>query len=263
MAAFGGSFRTIFAIADIKRDRAAGTGYACPVIKTRLRTVVAALAVCTLPLCILPCPVAAARPPVPPLPRDARGPALDAVVTAVPPAKLGLSWHAGCPVPASELRLVQMNHWGFDDQVHRGELVVRQRAVTSLLKVFGQALQAKFPIRQMRVMAEFDGNDEAAMAADNTSAFNCRKVTGDPSEVSQHSYGDAVDINTLENPYVDVNEKVYPAAGAAFLDRSQQAKGMIHPGDVISKAMRAAGWQWGGRWNPPDYQHFSANGRSA
>ncbi|MGW2819199.1 M15 family metallopeptidase [Streptomyces sp. NPDC001415] len=233
-------------------DRSAGARYACSVIKIRSRTV-AALAVSVLSFCGLPGPAAAARLP---------DPTLDAVVTAVPSAKLGLSWHPGCPVPSSGLRLVQMNHWGFDGQVHRGELVVRERAVAPLLQVFEQAFQAQFPIRQMRVMAEFDGSDEAAMAADNTSAFNCRTVTGDPSEISQHSYGDAVDINTLENPYVDVNEKVYPPAGAAFLDRSQQAKGMIHPGDVITTAMSEVGWQWGGRWSPPDYQHFSANGRS-
>ncbi|MCX5384621.1 M15 family metallopeptidase [Streptomyces sp. NBC_00083] len=235
-------------------------------IKIRPRTVVAALALCALSLCGLPGPDAEARPPGPAgTPGHAFDTldALDAVVTDVPQAKLGLSWHPGCPVPASGLRLVQLNHWGFDGQVHRGELVVRDRAVAPLLQVFGQALQARFPIRQMRVMAEFNGNDEAAMAADNTSAFNCRQVTGDPSEVSQHSYGDAVDINTLENPYVDVNEKVYPPAGAAFLDRSRQEKGMIHRGDAISTAMRAIGWSWGGRWSPPDYQHFSANGRSA
>ncbi|WP_223279559.1 M15 family metallopeptidase [Streptomyces sp. SDr-06] len=222
-------------------------------IKIRSR-IVAALAVPALSLCGLPGSAAAT-----PLP----SPALDAIVTAVPQAKLGFSWHSGCPVAPSELRLVQLNHWGFDGQVHRGELVVRDRAVAPLLQVFERALQTQFPIRQMRVMAEFGGSDEAAMAADNTSAFNCRAVTGDPSEVSQHSYGDAVDINTLENPYVDVNDKVYPPAGAAFLDRSQQAKGMIHSGDVITTAMRGIGWQWGGRWNPPDYQHFSANGRSA
>ncbi|MFJ4479489.1 M15 family metallopeptidase [Streptomyces xanthochromogenes] len=196
------------------------------------------------------------------VPPPVAAPALDASVTAVPATKLGRSWHTGCPVPPSGLRLIRMNHWGFDGKVHPGELVVGQQAVAPLLQVFGRAFQAHFPIRQMRVMAEFDGEDVAAMAADNTSAFNCRSVTGDPGEVSQHSYGDAVDINTLENPYVDVNEVVYPSAGAVFLDRNRHDQGMIHQGDAISTAMREVGWQWGGRWSPPDYQHFSANGRA-
>ncbi|WP_234392192.1 M15 family metallopeptidase [Streptomyces sp. WM6378] len=202
-------------------------------------------------------PAAAAVPP------SADVPALDASVSDVPAAKLGRSWHPGCPVPPSGLRLIQMNHWGFDGRVHPGELVVGEQAVAPLLYVFERAFEAHFPIRQMQVMAEFDGDDVAAMAADNTSAFNCRSVTGDPTQVSQHSYGDAVDINTLENPYVDVNDVVYPSAGAVFLDRNRHDKGMIHRGDAISTAMREIGWLWGGRWSPPDYQHFSANGRAA
>lgn len=188
-------------------------------------------------------------------------PALNARVTAVSWAKLGRSWHTGCPVAPRGLRLIRMNHWGFDGRVRSGELVVRKEAVRPLLYVFGRAFAARFPIRQMRVMAEFGGSDVAAMAADNTSAFNCRAVTGNPSRRSQHSYGDAVDINTLENPYVDTHGRVYPAAGARYLDRRRAAKGMIRPGDVITRAMHTVGWKWGGRWWAPDYQHFSANGR--
>ncbi|MEV0097187.1 M15 family metallopeptidase [Streptomyces sp. NPDC050738] len=188
-------------------------------------------------------------------------PALNARVTAVPLAKLGRSWHSGCPVSPRGLRLIRMNHWGFDGRVRTGELIVRKQSVQPLLYVFGRAFAAHFPIRQMRVMAEFGGSDVAAMAADNTSAFNCRAVTGNPSRLSQHSYGDAVDINTLENPYVDTRGRVYPAAGARYLDRRHAAKGMIRPGDAITRAMHAVGWKWGGRWWAPDYQHFSANGR--
>ncbi|MFF3643520.1 M15 family metallopeptidase [Streptomyces sp. NPDC002564] len=188
-------------------------------------------------------------------------PSLDARVTAVGARDLGRSWHRGCPVAPAGLRLIRMNHWGFDGRVHTGELVVRSEAVRPVLYVFGRAFAARFPIRRMETMATFGGSDEAAMKADNTSAFNCRAVTGDPSKVSQHSYGDAVDINTLENPYVDRNGRVHPSAGVAHLDRRRTAKGMIKPGDVITTAMRKVGWKWGGRWQAPDYQHFSANGR--
>ncbi|MEU5894974.1 MULTISPECIES: M15 family metallopeptidase [Streptomyces] len=192
---------------------------------------------------------------------DTREPALDARVSAVSARDLGRSWHPGCPVAPSGLRLIRMNHWGFDGRVHAGELVVRERAVRPMLYVFGRAFDARFPVRRMRTMAAYGGSDVAAMKADNTSAFNCRAVTGDPSRLSQHSYGDAVDINTLENPYVDRNGRVYPAAGVAYLDRRRTSKGMIKNGDVITTAMREVGWQWGGRWPAPDYQHFSANGR--
>ncbi len=230
-----------------------GPRYVCAVITLPARAFLAS----AVPAAVL----LGALGPAPSAAGAAQGPSLDARVTAVSARELGRSWHPGCPVAPAGLRRVRMNHWGFDGRVHAGELVVRKQAVRPLLHVFGRAFDARFPIRRMRPMAAFGGSDTAAMRADNTSAFNCRAVTGDASRLSQHSYGDAVDINTLENPYVDRNGRVYPAAGAAFLDRRRTAKGMIRSGDVITRAMRRVGWQWGGRWQPPDYQHFSANGR--
>ncbi|WP_424215782.1 M15 family metallopeptidase (plasmid) [Streptomyces sp. BI20] len=185
---------------------------------------------------------------------------LGAVVTSVPAAKLGASHHAGCPVSPGRLRLISMNHWGFDGKVHRGELIVRDTVVQDVLGVFGAAFTAKFPIRRMRVMAEYGGDDVKAMNADNTSAFNCRAVTGVPDRLSRHSYGDAIDVNPLENPYVDVNGRVYPDGGEKYLKRSTRRPGMIFSGDAVNKAFAKAGWRWGGRWSPPDYQHFSRTG---
>ncbi|MFJ6700644.1 M15 family metallopeptidase [Streptomyces sp. NPDC091272] len=188
-------------------------------------------------------------------------PALSAVVSAVPGAKLRHTLRPGCPVPARDLRLIRMNHWDFDGRVQRGELIVRASVVKDVTQVFGKMFAARFPIRRMRVMAHYRGDDEAAMADDNTSAFNCRRVTGDPSELSRHSYGDAVDINTVENPYVDANGVVHPAAGRKYLRRDRPVKGMIRRGDAVTTSMAAVGWLWGGRWPHPDYQHFSATGQ--
>ncbi|MFE0583107.1 MULTISPECIES: M15 family metallopeptidase [unclassified Streptomyces] len=197
-------------------------------------------------------PVLPTGPPVPPARFASR-------VTAVPQAKLGASHRAGCPVPPERLRLIRMNHWGFDGRVHAGEMVAHENAVTPLLHVFERAFAARFPIRRMRVMAEYR-NDEQAMADDNTSGFNCRPVTGDPRRLSRHAWGDAVDINPAENPYVDVNGTVHPPRARPHLQRSPARAGQIHPDDAVSAAFREAGWQWGGRWANPDYQHFSANG---
>lgn len=96
-------------------------------------------------------------------------------------------------------------------------------------------------------------------AADNTSAFNCRKVTGNPYRLSQHSYGNAIDINTRENPYV-TSHHVYPSGARTFLRRSKVRKGMIVGHGPIARKMRRLGWPWGARWAHPDYQHFSSNG---
>jgi D-alanyl-D-alanine carboxypeptidase len=99
------------------------------------------------------------------------------------------------------------------------------------------------------------------MAADNTSAFNCRFVAG-TSRWSMHAYGLAIDINPIENPYV-AGDHVSPPAGRPFADRSRDAKGMVHDGDEVVRAFAAIGWEWGGDWSGGvrDYQHFSVNGR--
>ncbi|MEV4332057.1 M15 family metallopeptidase [Streptomyces sp. NPDC049597] len=190
----------------------------------------------------------------------AEPPRFAATVRDVPREKLGASHGPGCPVPPQRLRLITMNHWGFDGRVHRGELIVHQDVVRPVLRVFREIFDERFPIRHMRVMAEYDGSDARAMADDNTSAFNCRRVTGDAGHLSRHSYGDAVDINPLENPYVDRSGAVHPPAAGRHLERDPAAEGLIVPGDAVTRAMESAGWQWGGHWSPPDYQHFSADG---
>ncbi|UQW99557.1 M15 family metallopeptidase [Streptomyces sp. RerS4] len=186
--------------------------------------------------------------------------ALSAHVTAVPAGKLGAGHRAGCPVPPERLRLIRMNHWGFDGKVHHGELVVHEDVVAPVLRVFEEAFADRFPIRRMRVMATYGGDDAAAMADDNTSAFNCRQVTGDVRRLSRHAWGDAIDINPVENPYVDIHGTSHPPNGRTYLDRSRVRPGMITPDGVVVRAFREVGWYWGGRWSPPDYQHFSQNG---
>ncbi|MFD0265277.1 M15 family metallopeptidase [Streptomyces sp. NPDC127106] len=197
--------------------------------------------------------------PPPGLRAEARTRELAARVTTVPPAALGATYRPGCPVGPDRLRLIRMNHWGFDGKVHRGELVVHERVVRPLLYVFGEAFRARFPIRRIRPVSAYGGDDAKSMADDNTSAFNCRRVTGDASRLSRHAYGDAVDINPLENPYVDRSGTAHPPASRPYLRRDRAAPGMIGPG-VVTRAFEEVGWRWGGRWSNPDYQHFSATG---
>ncbi|MFE3554914.1 M15 family metallopeptidase [Streptomyces sp. NPDC059193] len=219
----------------------------------------AGAAVVVLCTATLGCTAAPSAPP-PPAGRAQVHTGLAAEVRRVPAEALGDTYRPGCPVGPDRLRLIRMNHWGFDGKVHRGELVVHEHAVEPLLKVFGEAFEAKFPIRRMRPAAAYDGDDERSMADDNTSAFNCRRVTGDPARLSRHAYGDAVDVNPVENPYVDRGGTPHPAAGRPHLRREPPAPGMVRPGDVITRAFEEVGWHWGGDWSNPDYQHFSATG---
>jgi D-alanyl-D-alanine carboxypeptidase len=194
----------------------------------------------------------AASAPAPPFAYD---------VSPVTRSQLPYSWHEGCPVAPASLRRVDLTFWGFDRRAHRGALVVHVNAVDDIVRVFRRLYAARFPIRRMRPIDAYRASDERSMAADNTSGFNCRYAVATGSRRwSAHAYGQAIDVNPVENPYVEGN-RVRPRAGAAFLDRARARPGMAVRGGLLVRAFAAVGWPWGGRWRgTPDYQHFSATG---
>lgn len=180
-------------------------------------------------------------------------------VQRITAAEMPYTYRSGCPVGPTGLRRVKMPYYDWAGVPQTGNIVLRTSAADDMQRVFYKAFKAKFPIRKMRLADVYKGSDVSSMAADNTSAFNCRKVTGNPYRLSQHSYGHAIDINTVENPYV-TSSRVYPAGSQTYLNRRNVRKGMIVSSGVLAKAMRAEGWPWGARWSHPDYQHFSASG---
>ena len=189
-------------------------------------------------------------------------PEYSAVVSVIP-AKLRAtmtSWRPGCPVGLDDLRLVTLTHWGFDMKPRRGRLIVHRDAAPAMVRVFRDLFAARYPIRRLRLGEAYGSDDDRSMAADNTSAFNCRLVEGS-SSWSEHAYGRAIDVNPLENPYVRGGH-VSPPGGRRYVDRTQWKRGMIHRGDAVVRAFAAVGWEWGGDWSSlKDYQHFSASGR--
>ena len=181
-----------------------------------------------------------------------------APVTAV---ELGRSWHPGCPVGPSGLRALSVSYVGFDGRAHRGKLVVAAGVTREVTTVFRALYRARFPIHRMIPIVRYGGDDDRSAAADNTSAFNCRRaVASGPPRWSAHAYGTAIDVNDVENPYLE-GGRVIPPAGAAYRDRSRVRPGMAVPGGVLVRAFSSVGWLWGGRWTgTPDYQHFSRTG---
>lgn len=179
------------------------------------------------------------------------------------PRNVPSSWHLGCPVPPRELRAIHLSYRGFDGTAHTGEIIVNASVVKQVINVFARLYRARFPIRRMTPVDVFGGSDPRSMAADNTSGFNCRRaVAPGPPQWSMHAYGLAIDVNTLQNPYIEAGAGVHPPAGAAYLNRSDIRPGMAYPGGVLVSAFRSVGWGWGGYWpGSPDYQHFSVNGR--
>jgi hypothetical protein len=179
-------------------------------------------------------------------------------ISKVTATELRYSYRPGCPVGPSELRRLEVSYWDFADRRRVGSIVVRATEARDVLSVFRKLYVARFPIRRLRLVEVYKGSDDASMAADNTSGFNCRYVSG-TRRWSQHAYGLAIDINPVENPYVH-GSRVEPPAGRGYLDRSRAKSGMVVPGEVVIRAFAAIGWSWGGRWSTPDYQHFSATG---
>jgi hypothetical protein len=182
-------------------------------------------------------------------------------VSRVTAADLPHSWHRGCPVAPASLRRLRLTYWGFDGRAHAGALIVNRKAVGSLTRVFSRLYAARFPLRRIRPIDAYGGSDERSLEADNTSAFNCRyAVAPGPKRWSAHAYGLALDVNPVENPYLE-GGRVHPRAGRAYLDRSRYRPGMAVRGGLLVNAFASVGWQWGGRWTgSPDYQHFSATG---
>lgn len=188
-------------------------------------------------------------------------PSFTATLSTVTAADLPSTWHPGCPVAPSELQMLHMSFWGFDGQPHVGTMVVNAAVVQAVLKVFSTLYGERFPISKMQPVDAYGGSDEASTADDNTAGFNCRyAVASGPPSWSMHAYGEAIDVDPVENPYIQ-GGRVQPPNGAAFTDRAEVRPGMAEPGGQLVAAFASVGWQWGGQWaSTPDYQHFSTNG---
>ena len=187
-------------------------------------------------------------------------PAFSPAVGTVSADDVAASWRAGCPVGPDRLRALTLDHVDADGGHARGVLVVHEDVVDEVVAIFAQLYAARFPIASMRPVDDFVGDDgrasdDLSMAANNTSGFNCRAITGG-TRFSRHAWGRAIDLNPIENPYVS-GSTVLPPAGAAYVDRSVYHPGMIRRGDVVTRAFAAAGWTWGGDFRTlADYQHF-------
>ena len=179
----------------------------------------------------------------------------------------GTTWKPGCPVPLTDLRLLRFNYWDFDGEVKRGPMVVHQDVSPDVLWVFGRLFRGRFPIKRVALAREFvpeEFEPRISSRRSVTASFNCRPVVtplGPGEDFSQHSYGLAVDINPVQNPFVTADGFVRNRTARPYLDRSKRLTGMIHDGDVVVRSFAAIGWSWGGQWSGgKDYMHFSRSG---
>jgi len=168
----------------------------------------------------------------------------------------GKSWQKKNAVQKKDLVYLQITYYGFDGNFHPGELIVHKQVAQEVLEIFDELYHAHFPLQKVQLIDKYQGSDELSMADNNSSAFCTRPMTGEKNSFSKHSYGIAIDINPVQNPYVK-NDLVLPAKGNEYLDRRKIRKGMIVKDNVCYKAFTRRGWKWGGDWRTlQDYQHF-------
>jgi hypothetical protein len=187
--------------------------------------------------------------------RDSVSPISDALCRDMRATKV---LNPGAPVGCERLRLVRFSYMRFDGTTHDdGELVVLDAVADHVLEIFVTLRSRAFPIASAHLMNRYRGDDDASLAHNNTSAFNVRRVIGTAS-ISLHAYGVAVDINPVQNPYVEQGARgidIAPPAGAAYLGRQDRRPGMAEA--VIDVFAHHGFAQWGGYWpRQRDYQHF-------
>ncbi len=164
-------------------------------------------------------------------------------------------WRKGCPDVRGQLRRVEMNYVGFDGKVHRGVLVVNADVTASLVRIFTRLFEEGFPIRRMQPMEVYNGDLDASLADDNTSAFNCRRPDqiNAPFRESPHANGRAIDINPYENPWINMRTKKW-SPSAKYAARTE-GKGKILKDGPVWRAFIEEGWVWQDI-KVPDYMHF-------
>ncbi len=170
------------------------------------------------------------------------------------------SWVPECPVAVEDLSYLTMSHFGFDQEFHTGEMIVRSDVAEEVVEVFRRLHAARFPIEQMRVVTREEIDAHPTGDWNDTTSFVCRPAVGSTSW-SQHALGTGIDINPFHNPYVK-GDLVLPELASTYVDREDIRPGMIEEGDVATEAFAGIGWGWGGHWNSlKDWMHFSLSGR--
>ncbi len=153
------------------------------------------------------------------------------------------------------LAIVDIRYLGFDNRIHQGQIVIHKALRAEVAGIFKQLLLNKFPIFKAVPIVAYGWDDHKSIKDNNTSAFNYRNVFA-TNRLSNHSYGRAIDINPLVNPYVTEDGIVRPAGP----EYDPAAKGAIADGDKTVSLFLDCGWEWGGHWKEEygyvDYQHF-------
>ena len=168
----------------------------------------------------------------------------------------GKSMSDQATISYKQLRYLILPYYDFDGEVQQGEMVCNKAIAHDLLEIFRTLFAEQYPICSIRLIDDFDADDETSMRANNTSCFCYRTIAGSKT-LSRHALGMAVDVNPLQNPYVD-GSIVQPATATEYADRSKDFPHKIDKNDLCKRTFVAHGFLWAGSWPTvaKDYQHF-------
>lgn len=172
----------------------------------------------------------------------------------------GRSWPKGCTIHRADLRYLRLSHFDAEEKEHVGEMVCNKSIANDLLEIFRELYRQKYPIQRIRLIDDYEADDERSMRDNNTSCFCYRKVSG-TTKLSKHALGMAVDINTLYNPYVRTGKNgrriVEPATATNYVNRQKAFPYKIVKSDLLHRLFLQHGFKWGGSWRTvKDWQHF-------
>lgn len=171
----------------------------------------------------------------------------------------GLSYKTDCTVPYDDLRYVSVLYVDFNGETQTGEIICNKAIAQDLTEIFYELYQNSYQIDKIRLVDEYNADDDLSCADNNTSCFNYRVVEG-TSNLSKHALGLAIDINPFQNPYVTYpngKERISPPGSEPYADRSSGLAHMITENDLCYQLFIQHGFTWGGHWKSlKDYQHF-------
>ncbi|MEV0774532.1 M15 family metallopeptidase [Streptomyces sp. NPDC050433] len=187
-------------------------------------------------------------------------PTADPVVRDVTPAQWQRMveirmWREGCPATRESLRRLEINYIDFGGEIQRGVLVVNADIAENVSRIFTRLFDERFPIARMQPVEAYEGDNQASLEDNNTAAYNCRRPNqiNAPLKESPHANGRAIDINPLQNPWMDLRCKCWSPSDQ-YAERTP-GKGVILEGGLVWQTFIDEGWVWQ-NIKVPDYMHF-------
>lgn len=221
-----------------------------------------------------PTPEPTAVPTEPPARRGSSQP----IPQEVRASMMGISYPAdgNARVSLDSLSYLTIPYHDFNGQVKNGNMIVAADLAEDVLDIFAELYDIGYPIENMELIdkyysmqtEELDSLDRSSMGRNNTSAF-CYRVVSCSSNLSNHAYGRAIDLNPRTNPWVSADGSVSPRNAKIYADRNTTTANMegwrdadkaafIGRNTEVYRIFTAHGWEWGGEiWSAyNDYQHF-------